>query len=135
MRNFKKYSLAVVAVTAALAAQSVFADQLDDIKKRGTLICGTLGTSEPFSFADQATREIKGYDVDFCKEEIIEAPKKPKRVLNENQKKAVAENLKKGREKLKLKQDKQKEEQENLKRLKDEVKQKKADKIKKKLLN
>lgn len=44
-----------------------FADQLDTVKQRGTLICGTLGTAEPFSFADPATREIRGYDVDFCK--------------------------------------------------------------------
>jgi len=67
MRNLKKYSLAIAAAASIFATQAVFADQLADIKKRGTLICGTLGTSEPFSFADQATREIKGYDVDFCK--------------------------------------------------------------------
>ena len=67
MHNLKKYSLVAVAMLGLVAAQAAFADQLADIKKRGTLICGTLGTSEPFSFADQATREIKGYDVDFCK--------------------------------------------------------------------
>lgn len=44
------------------------ADQLDDIKARGTLICGTLGTAEPFSFADPKTRQIVGYDVDLCQE-------------------------------------------------------------------
>jgi polar amino acid transport system substrate-binding protein len=52
--------LAVVAATAA------HADQLDDIKKRGTLICATLGTAEPFSFQDSASRQTVGYDVDFC---------------------------------------------------------------------
>ncbi len=67
MRTLKKLSFALATLTAVLATQTVFADQLDDIKKRGSLICGTLGTSEPFSFADQATRQIKGYDVDFCK--------------------------------------------------------------------
>jgi polar amino acid transport system substrate-binding protein len=67
MNNIKKYSLAIIAATGIFTTQAVFADQLDNIKKRGTLICGTLGTSEPFSFADQATREIKGYDVDFCR--------------------------------------------------------------------
>ncbi|WP_288251430.1 ABC transporter substrate-binding protein [uncultured Hydrogenophaga sp.] len=42
------------------------ADQLDDIKQRGTLVCGTLGIAEPFSFANPQTRQTQGYDVDFC---------------------------------------------------------------------
>ncbi|MGV7214958.1 ABC transporter substrate-binding protein [Bradyrhizobium sp. UFLA05-112] len=42
------------------------ADQLADIKQRGTLICGTLGTFEPFSFQDPKTRETVGYEVDLC---------------------------------------------------------------------
>ncbi len=44
------------------------ADALDAIKERGTLVCGTLGTSEPFSFQDQKTRQVVGYEVDLCKE-------------------------------------------------------------------
>ena len=44
------------------------ADQLADIKSKGKLVCGTLGTSEPFSFQDPATREIVGYDVDMCRQ-------------------------------------------------------------------
>lgn len=43
------------------------ADSLSDIKQRGTLVCGTLGTAPPFSFQDPKSREIVGYDVDFCK--------------------------------------------------------------------
>ncbi|MCJ8140267.1 ABC transporter substrate-binding protein [Falsirhodobacter halotolerans] len=43
------------------------ADALADIKARGVLVCGTLGTSEPFSFQDAATRSLVGYDVDICK--------------------------------------------------------------------
>ncbi|KRC86132.1 ABC transporter glutamine-binding protein GlnH precursor [compost metagenome] len=43
------------------------ADQVDDIKARGELVCGTLGTSQPFSFQDGATRQLVGYDVDVCK--------------------------------------------------------------------
>jgi polar amino acid transport system substrate-binding protein len=42
------------------------ADQLADIKTRGKLICGTLGTAEPFSFQHPQTRQIVGYDVDIC---------------------------------------------------------------------
>jgi polar amino acid transport system substrate-binding protein len=43
------------------------ADQLQDIKKKGELVCGVLGTDEPFSFIqDPASRAIVGYDVDLC---------------------------------------------------------------------
>lgn len=51
----------------ALSSQSAIADQLADIKGKGVLVCGTLGTAEPFSFPNTQTREIQGYDVDFCK--------------------------------------------------------------------
>lgn len=44
----------------------VRADQLDDIKARGTLVCGVLGTFEPFGFTDPRTRKLTGYDADFC---------------------------------------------------------------------
>jgi polar amino acid transport system substrate-binding protein len=45
---------------------SANADVLKDVKDRGTFICGTLGTSEPFSFQDPATRAVVGYEVDIC---------------------------------------------------------------------
>ncbi|MBV8697698.1 ABC transporter substrate-binding protein [Bradyrhizobium sp.] len=44
----------------------VQADQLSDIKARGKLICGTIGTIEPFSFQDPKTRETVGYEIDLC---------------------------------------------------------------------
>jgi len=59
-------------LSIAVASMSVFstglaqADQLDDIKKKGTLVCGTLGVAEPFSFTNAQTREVQGYDVDYC---------------------------------------------------------------------
>ena len=59
-------SLVASAALTGLAGAAV-ADQLATIKQRGALVCGTLGTAEPFSFPDAATREIRGYDVDFCK--------------------------------------------------------------------
>lgn len=63
-----KKSLSSLVVAAALLAGGVaHADQLADIKAKGTLVCGTLGTAEPFSFPDPTTREVQGYDVDFCK--------------------------------------------------------------------
>ncbi|WP_459614974.1 ABC transporter substrate-binding protein [Bordetella sp. 2513F-2] len=54
-------------LTLGLLGTVAHADQLDDIKARGELVCGTLGTSQPFSFQDAATRTVVGYDVDMCK--------------------------------------------------------------------
>ncbi|QCI66991.1 ABC transporter substrate-binding protein [Phreatobacter stygius] len=59
----------VLALGAALVAGATLAakaDQLADIRSRGKLICGTLGTAEPFSFQHPQTRQIVGYDVDIC---------------------------------------------------------------------
>ena len=65
----KRHSL--IAACLGLAALSLGAgaraDQVADIKARGELICGTLGTSQPFSFQDATTRQLVGYDVDMCK--------------------------------------------------------------------
>jgi polar amino acid transport system substrate-binding protein len=55
-----------VAAVSLLASAAASADQLTDIKAKGTLVCGTLGTAEPFSFPNPQTREVQGYDVDFC---------------------------------------------------------------------
>ena len=55
-------TLSALALTAAPAS----ADQIADIKAKGQLVCGVLGTDEPFSYVDPATREIVGYDVDLC---------------------------------------------------------------------
>ncbi|MGH8784507.1 MAG: ABC transporter substrate-binding protein [Cupriavidus necator] len=59
-------AVAMAALTLSLTATSAFADQLADIKQRGSLVCGVLGTVEPFSFSNPQTREVQGYDVDFC---------------------------------------------------------------------
>jgi polar amino acid transport system substrate-binding protein len=61
--------IAAVASAASLVmAQGVaHADQVDDIKKKGELVVGVLGTDEPMSFIDGKTRELVGYDVDLGK--------------------------------------------------------------------
>lgn len=64
MRKLTQITLGLAA--AALLGQAAHADQLADIKQKGTLVCGTLGTAEPFSFPNPQTRETQGYDVDFC---------------------------------------------------------------------
>ena len=50
-----------------LATHAAYADQLDDIKKKGELVVGVLGTDEPNSFIDAKTREIIGYEVDLAR--------------------------------------------------------------------
>lgn len=64
--TFRPRFLFAAAVSCALWLQGVaHADQLDDIKKKGELIYGVLGTDEPHSFVDPKTREIVGYEVDI----------------------------------------------------------------------
>jgi polar amino acid transport system substrate-binding protein len=58
----------IAATVAALAfASAAHADQLDDIKKKGVLVVGVLGTDEPNSFVDPKTRELVGYEVDLAR--------------------------------------------------------------------
>lgn len=60
-------ALTLSALMAAAASLPAAADQLTDIKGKGELVCGVLGTDEPFSFIkDPSSREIVGYDVDIC---------------------------------------------------------------------
>ena len=64
MRKLSVFSWTVIGLV--ILSAPAHADQLADIKQRGSLICGTLGTAEPFSFPNPQTRETQGYDVDFC---------------------------------------------------------------------
>lgn len=63
-KNFK--ALTTVAITLSILAAPAWADQLSDIKAKGTLLCGVLGTYEPFGFIDVSSRATVGYDVDIC---------------------------------------------------------------------
>ncbi|MGJ7501087.1 ABC transporter substrate-binding protein [Variovorax sp. ZT5P49] len=63
----KSASTLIAGACLALLANLACADQLADIKAKGVFTCGTLGTAEPFSFSNTQTREVEGYDVDFCK--------------------------------------------------------------------
>ncbi len=62
----KRYGMLFVGAVMCLASAGARADQLADIKSRGTLVCGVLGAFEPFGYSDLAKRELVGYDVDFC---------------------------------------------------------------------
>jgi polar amino acid transport system substrate-binding protein len=67
-----------LAFALCLAAQgAAHADQLADVKARGQLVCGTMGTFEPFSFSDPKTREVVGYEVDLCRALADELGVKP----------------------------------------------------------
>ncbi len=50
----------------SLFATGARADQLDDVRKKGELVVGVLGTDEPNSFIDPKTRDIVGYEVDIA---------------------------------------------------------------------
>lgn len=65
LRDTLKATTMVLALGASCAAS---ANALEDVKSRNTLVCGTLGTSEPFSFQDPQSREVVGYEIDLCKE-------------------------------------------------------------------
>ena len=57
---------AALAASALLAGTVAHADQLADIKKKGELVVGVLGTDEPATFIDPKTRQIVGYEVDLA---------------------------------------------------------------------
>ncbi|WP_017345944.1 transporter substrate-binding domain-containing protein [Pantoea sp. A4] len=42
------------------------ANELQDVKAKGSLVCGTLATSDPMGFTDPKTRKVVGFDVDIC---------------------------------------------------------------------
>jgi polar amino acid transport system substrate-binding protein len=56
-----------VAIVGVMSVTGARADQLADVKAKGVLVCGVVATLEPFAYQDTATREVIGYDVDFCK--------------------------------------------------------------------
>lgn len=57
--------LAPLIVGAVAWTGAAHADQLEDIKKKGELVVGVLGTDEPQSYIDPKTRELVGYEVDL----------------------------------------------------------------------
>jgi polar amino acid transport system substrate-binding protein len=67
MKLSDQLTAALLGLTLALMSGTVRADELANITARGTLVCGVLANFEPFGFQDPASREIVGYDVDYCK--------------------------------------------------------------------
>jgi His/Glu/Gln/Arg/opine family amino acid ABC transporter permease subunit len=58
--------VALVTVPLLVAPKST-GDALEQARARGVLVCGVTSGARPFGFLDQQSRELTGYDVDFCK--------------------------------------------------------------------
>ncbi len=56
-----------MALIGGLCSTSLAGDTMADVKKKGVLVCGVKDSTPGFGFIDEKTREIVGYDVDFCK--------------------------------------------------------------------
>ena len=57
-----------LALVGALCGAALAGDTLADAKKKGVLVAGVKDSLPPFGYVDQKSREIVGYDIDFCKE-------------------------------------------------------------------
>lgn len=49
------------------AARAAGDDTLAAVKKKGVLVCGVKDSLPPFGYVDPGSREIVGYDIDFCR--------------------------------------------------------------------
>src|SRR5580698_8950660 len=56
----------LIILLASTCCSTSFADELADIKARGSLTCGVLGDLVPLGFQDPKTRSLVGFDVDVC---------------------------------------------------------------------
>lgn len=66
MRRIGTLFLTVVFLTS-LCGVALAGDTLDEVKKKGVLVAGVRDSTPGFGYIDEKTREIVGYDVDFCK--------------------------------------------------------------------
>lgn len=60
--------LALSALATLLPLSAAQADQLDDIRAKGEIVIGVLGTAEPYSFIDPQSRQLVGYEIDLGNE-------------------------------------------------------------------
>ena len=66
MINRRHLILGAVALCTTLGAPLAHADQLADIKKKGQMVFGVLGTDEPNSFIEPKSRQLVGYEIDIA---------------------------------------------------------------------
>src|SRR3546814_3924283 len=68
MKKSKQLGLGIAMLLASAFSSTAAANQIQQIKEKGELVCGTLGVSRGFSFVSQSTRQLVGYEVDLCRE-------------------------------------------------------------------
>jgi len=59
--------LMAVLFFVALCGAAAAADTLVDAKKKGVFVCGVKDSTPGFGYIDEKSRDIVGYDVDFCR--------------------------------------------------------------------
>jgi polar amino acid transport system substrate-binding protein len=55
-----------LAFLVSLESPSATADELADVRARGSVICATYFAVPPFGFSDPTTRQPVGFDIDIC---------------------------------------------------------------------
>jgi polar amino acid transport system substrate-binding protein len=60
------FSLTFSILPLVTFSANALADTLDDVKQKGLLVAGVKDSLPPFGYVDATTRQIVGYDVDFC---------------------------------------------------------------------
>jgi polar amino acid transport system substrate-binding protein len=66
LRGLRRFTIGWALMATVAGVSPVLADQLDDIKARGTLVCGVMSTNPPQGMLETGTRKVVGYDVDLC---------------------------------------------------------------------
>jgi len=67
MKKLTMMLLATAAIFSLRIGQAAARDTLVDARKKGVLVCGVKDSLPPFGYVDAGTREIVGYDIDFCR--------------------------------------------------------------------
>ncbi|HMK44504.1 MAG TPA: ABC transporter substrate-binding protein [Dissulfurispiraceae bacterium] len=66
MRKLAVFAVFAVLVIFCAAVACSAEDTYDVVKKKGVLVCGVKDSTPPFGFVDPKSRQIVGYDIDFC---------------------------------------------------------------------
>lgn len=64
--KFRTSAFIGVIASVFLVSTASGADTLENVKYKGTLVCGVLNGFEPYGFQDKETRQAAGYEVDMC---------------------------------------------------------------------
>lgn len=62
----KRLVLLALALGMLFSALPAYAGKVDEIKQRGTLVCGVKDSVVPFGYIDEQSKQLVGFDVDLC---------------------------------------------------------------------